>query len=221
MRTDCLGVAALLLGLTGVAGGQTCLGLASFASGIVRAEGAIQFEAGGNAYGAGLAAGAPGGVFASGDVSRSSFDALDESAAGFTTTAGYAVNLVRREGLQVCPVVGFAHQSGPNFTNGAGSFTSSSNAFAFGASLGSMFTASPAFSLAPFTAVTRETDHVSTNDFGTDVSISQSHYNIQLGVGLVIDRTITFQPAVSLPAGLSGGRPTYSFAFSLNFGPKK
>ncbi len=221
MRTHCLGVAALVLGLTHIARGQTCLGTASYASGIVRVDGGIQFSAGQDAYGGGLAVGAPSGLFASGDISRASFDAVDGNATGLTTQAGYALNLVAGGALQVCPTVGFAYQSGPDYRNVLGSFSSSSHAFVFGASLGSAFTTSSAFTLAPFTAVTREARHISQSSPGADLSASQNYYNVAFGVGLVIDRTITLQPAISLPAGLSGPRPIYSFAFSVNFGPKK
>ncbi len=220
MRPHYLGIAALGLvaGIANTAAAQVCQGTAPFSAGSARVGAGMQFTDGAKAYGGELAFGSSNSLFASADISTTRFDDVDASATGFSVEGGYSIAMNTQRTVQLCPIVGFAYQSGPNFDTGFGTVNTSVQSFAFGGLIGTTVPLSPTFDFIPFGGALYELDRVSGSLSGISSSSNQNYTNIQLGAGLVFNKVLTIQPSVSIPAGLSGAKPTYAIAFAFNFG---
>ncbi|HEY2164527.1 MAG TPA: hypothetical protein VGH04_11075, partial [Gemmatimonadaceae bacterium] len=202
MRPQYLGIASLALvaGIANTTSGQVCQGTAPFSAGSARVGVGMQFTDGAKQYGGGLAFGSSNSLFASADVSRTSFDNIDGSATGFTVEGGYSIAMNTQRTVQLCPVLGFAYQSGPDVDTGLGTVSSSVRAFAFGGTIGTTVPMSPTLDFIPFGGAAYEMDHVTGTFNGLSSSSDQNYTNIQLGAGFVFNKVLTIQPSVSIPA---------------------
>ncbi len=220
MRPQYLGIAALGLvaGIAHTTAAQVCQGTAPFSAGSARVGAGMQFTDGAKAYGGELAFGSSNSLFASADVSRTQFDDVDASATGFSVQGGYSIAMNTSRTVQLCPLAGYAYQAGPNFDTGFGTVNSSVSAFAFGGTIGTTVPMSPTFDFVPFGGATYQLDHVTGSFNGLSSSGDQNYTNIMLGAGFVFNKTLTIQPSVSIPAGLSGAKPTYGISLAFNFG---
>jgi hypothetical protein len=219
MRTHYLGIAALGLvaGIANTMNGQVCQGTAPFSAGSTRIGAGMQFTDGAKAYGGGLAFGGANSLFASADFVHTQFDNIDAGSNGFNVQGGYSMAMNTSRTIQLCPLVGFAYQSGPDFDTGFGTVNSSIRSFAFGGSIGTTVPMSPTLDLVPFGGATYEMDHLSSSLGGVSTSSDDNTTVIQLGAGFVFNKVFTIQPSVAIPTR-SGSKPTYGISFGFNFG---
>jgi len=219
MRQHTLGIAALALvaGIANTTTAQVCQGTAPFSAGSARVGAGIQITDGAKAYGGELAFGSSNSLFASADVSTTRFDNVDASATGVSAQGGYSIAMNTQRTVQLCPLVGFAYQSGPDFDTGLGTISGSVRAFLFGGSIGTTIPVSPTFDFIPFGGADYEMDHLTTTLAGQSSSSDHNTTIIQLGAGLVFNKVFTIQPAVSIPTE-NGSKPTYAISFGFNFG---
>jgi hypothetical protein len=220
MRPQYLGIASLALvaGIANTTSAQVCQGTAPFSAGSDRVGVGMQFTDGAKAYGGSLAFGSGNSLFAGATVALTQFDGIDANATSMSVEGGYSIAMNTERTVQLCPLVGFAYQSGPNFDTGAGTVNSSVRAFAFGGSIGTTVPMSPTLDFIPFGGATYELDHATGSFNGFSSSGDQNYTNIMLGAGFVFNKTLTVQPSVSIPAGLNGAKPTYGISFAFNFG---
>ena len=220
MRPHYLGIAALSLaaGIANTMDAQVCQGTAPFSAGSARIGAGMQFTDGAKAYGGGIALGSSNSLFASADYVHTQFDDVDAGANGVNLQGGYSIAMNTSRTVQLCPLVGFAYQSGPNVdTGGFGTISTSLHAFAFGASIGTTVSMSPALDLVPFGGASYEMTHASSSLGGVSSSGDDNTTILQLGAGFVFNKVMTIQPSVSLPTE-SGSKPVWSVSFGFNFG---
>jgi opacity protein-like surface antigen len=219
MRPHYFGIAALALvaGIANTTTAQVCQGTAPFSAGSARVGAGMQITDGAKAYGGGLAFGSSNSLFGSADIIRTQFDDIDASATGISLQGGYSIAMNTQRTVQLCPLVGFAYQSGPDFDTGFGTVSGSVRAFALGGSIGTTIPMSPTFDFVPFGGASYEMDHFSSTIGGVSGSDDHNTTIIQLGAGLVFNKVLTIQPAVSIPTE-SGSKPTYGISFAFNFG---
>jgi hypothetical protein len=202
--------------------GQTCLGTASFAAGLVRAGATLSTTDGAKSYGGHVAVGAPTGPFANFGVARSDFDDIDAKATSFSIGVGYAIEVTPAGHVQFCPQITHVRQSGPDFDTGFGTVKTSLRASVIGASLGGSLRVTPRLDFVPFAAAayvatrgTLETEQES------EQSDTEDSGQMQLGAGFVLDRRLTLQPAVLIPLGSDGSNPIFMLMLAWNFGPAR
>jgi hypothetical protein len=177
----------------------------------------MQFTSGAKAFGGGLAYGSSNSLFGSADYVHTEFDDISAGANGVDLQGGYSIAMNTSRTVQLCPLVGFAYQSGPDFDTGFGSITSSVRAFAFGGSIGTTVPMSPTLDLVPFGGASYEMDHFSSSLGGVSSSGDDHTTLLQLGAGFVFNKVLTILPSVALPTK-SGSNPTWSISFGYNFG---
>jgi hypothetical protein len=201
MRPHYLGIAALGLvaGIANTTNAQVCQGTAPFSAGSTRIGAGMQFTDGAKAY------------------VHTQFDDLDAGSNGVSLQGGYSIAMNTSRSVQLCPLVGFAYQSGPDFDTGFGTVSSSLRAFAFGGSIGTTVAMSPTMDFVPFGGALYEMDHFSSSLGGVSSSGDDNTTVIQLGGGFVFNKVFTIQPSVLIPTE-SGSKPTYGISFGYNFG---
>ena len=219
MRPHYLGIAALGLvaGIANTTNAQVCQGTAPFSAGSTRIGAAMQFTDGAKSYGGGLAFGSSNSLFGSADYVHTQFDDIDAGSNGVSLQGGYSIAMNTSRSVQLCPLVGFAYQSGPNFDTGFGTVSSSLHAFAFGGSIGTTVAMSPTLDFVPFGGASYEMDHFSSSLGGVSSSGDDNTTVFQLGGGFVFNKVFTIQPSVLIPTE-SGSKPTYGISFGYNFG---
>ncbi len=191
---------------------QTCLGTAQFSAGVARVAGSASFTGSasfnGDAkeYGGEIAVGANNGVF----VSASGGQIVPNGAGPGPNTVGASLGygLVIGSAAQFCPLVAYTHKTSPE------------DDISFGGALGATARISAQASIVPYVGAAYVHASGTLLPFGTSGAIvSTTHYGIlELGVGLVIDRSITLRPNVSVPFGITGGPTTVGVALGFNFG---
>jgi hypothetical protein len=198
--------------------GQACLGAASFGRDPVRLGAGVSASQHVNVYDLDLAAGSSQGPFASAALSRVEYDNVSDVGTGLDVLGGFAINLTPEKNFLFCPLVGFAHQSGPDFETTFGHVSVSTQSVAFGGSFGGTVPVSRNLAFVPFAeglfVNSQETDRG-----GGVVSSGPVNYGeINIGAGWVVNRTLTFQTSMSVPVGLNGAETSYRFGFGINFG---
>jgi hypothetical protein len=222
MRTRSFVVALGIIALsTSRLSAQTCAGAAAFSAGPVRAGAGLATSDGVKSYGVNMAVGAKSGTFASANIARAEYSDIDGSGTLVGIGAGYAADLDPAKTVQFCPQVSYTHQSGPDLDFGTGTIATSAYAIGLGGSFGSTVPVSPTLDLVPFGGASYFISRASaTMDDVTD-SESQNYTELTLGAGFVFNKTLTLQPAVSIPLGLEGAKSSFQLAFAFNFGAPK
>jgi hypothetical protein len=211
-------VAGLVAFVSTAAHAQACVGLAPFSSGPVRLDLGVALSDGVHGHGVGFAAGAASGPFASAGVSRVEYTDGTNAATSFDVAAGYSVDLAPKGAAQFCPIAQFTYQAGPDFDTGYGTASVSAHAVGLGGSFGGAVDVAPNFSLVPFAQAAYVLTGASASLAGYSASDNENHGEIGAGLGLVFNRVLTLQPAVSVPVGVSEGKATFQVSFALNFG---
>ena len=197
---------------------QTCLGAASFSSGLLRVGAGMGTSDGAKSYGVDMAVGAKSGGYVSGGLSRLEYRDIDGSAKSVALGAGYAINLNPARTVQFCPEVGYQRVSGPDIQYAGYTITTSARAVSYGGSFGGRVAVLPALDLVPFTGAY----YVSTRATETLVSDSRSeswsYGEFDIGAGFVINKTLTLQPSVVIPFAVSGAKSTFEIGLAFNFG---
>lgn len=227
MRLTSSLVALSLVTLAGTAGAQVCLGTPSFATGPIRIDAGLLTGNDNTQYGAGLAVGTANGPFVSAGVNRVDIDGVDESATGFSVAGGFEVNLTDRRGtrarratsLSLCPVASFS-RAGVDFEESGIEAETSIRTFSAGLSLGAMVPSSPNFSLVPFGGLSYANSKASLEIDGEEFgdSEAENYFVLDLGLGLVLNRSFTIRPTIGIPIGLDEADPNFGVSFHINFG---
>jgi hypothetical protein len=198
--------------------GQVCQGGPSFKEGNMRLGAGATFGDNTKSYGAAFATGSPQGPFASVGLSTVQYDNVSGNGAVVTVSGGWSVDVVPSGAAQLCPLIGFSYQNGPNYSTGFGDFPTSAHAFALGASFGGVAMTSPGFDFVPFASFGYYLATGNASGGGFNVSTNQNYGDLTIGSGFVINRTLTLQPGVSIPVGLENGKTSFSIAVAFNFG---
>lgn len=194
--------------------GQYCLGQPSFSN--ARAHLGAGINTGNDAlgYSAQATVGTPTGVFGSIGLGGVSYDDLDGSSFGVSTSFG--MDLMGSAGsLSVCPIATASFGFGPNDIFGSG-IDHRSRSFAGGLAIGGLVASTEAMQIIPMVAA-QFVHHTSTFEDGIDsISESDTYGVLTLGVGLNAQRVLTFTPYLALPLGLDGADPEFGFMLSVS-----
>jgi len=211
MRRSLVVTLVLLAIVRSPAVAQTCMGMASFSSGPVQLAGNGAFTDGANRFGASAAYGLPGSVFGSVGIGTTSIDGLDSSL-DFGVDLGYQMQVGK---AQICPVASLGYDNGPDSdSNGLNSSTRSAGfGLAMGAPMGtSQLQIVPTAGLGLIYAKSKV-------EFGGLTGEGSDAYGVaQLGVGLVLNQSISIRPSVAIPLGLTGSDPSFGVTVGFNFG---
>jgi len=239
-------VGLLLVSLSPVvAQGQTCLGLPSFArvpahlSASVSSGDDITHLGGRLSWGSSAL-----GPFASVEAALVDVDGIDETAfsvggaVGLQIAAkgpngngaGKGANRARPRSanqqsssvrpMQWCPMMSVDYQSGPNFDILGESFDMSALTVGAGASLGLPIEASPNLQLIPTGGFGLAYTKVSA-DFGPMGGSESDIYGVlSLGVGILMNETISVKPFLGIPIGLDGADSRVGIMASFGLGQR-
>lgn len=199
---------------------QLCSGVASFANGSVRVGAAASFADGAKSFGGEVAAGGKQGAFVGASVGTVSYDDIDESGTSLGVNGGFGIALSSNKKAEICPVVGFEHQMGPNVETSFGTTKIAGNTYGFGASLGGVASSSPGFDFIPFASAIYVVSKATAKLAGVSTSSSEDYLSLTIGAGFVVNKVLTIQPRVILPVGLEDAKPTYGIGFAVNLGSK-
>jgi len=201
-----------LLAVTAVAAqGQTCLGLPSFGRAPMHVSVGLTTGDDVTTVGGGLSWGTPAGLFGGVNLGLVDIDNVDESAFVIGGGIGYQMSAAStrrtdnvRE-LQFCPVATLQYQMGPEFEFFDETIDLSALSLSGGVALGVPVEASATFQLIPTgtiaLAYTKVTADLGTFGSGSD---TETYGVITLGVGFLMNGTVSIKPYVDIPVGLEG-----------------
>jgi hypothetical protein len=210
---------ALLAIVHSPAAAQTCLGLASFSRAPVQMTGTGQFTQRMNSFGAGIAYGLQSGVWGKASVATTSIDGIESHPLSLGASAGYQIPVGKAQQAQVCPNASFTVGNGPD--DAAADINGSSRQATVGVNVGTVLAGSnPRMKIVPTVGLSYAYLKNSAKDStGTSLfEIADSYGLAQLGVGLVLNQTISVRPSVDIPLGLEGSDPTFGITLGYNFG---
>jgi hypothetical protein len=193
---------------------QRCLGNASFADRRAHVGADASFSPDGRSVGGALGLGFPRGPFASVGFGTTHDDDLDDDASLFTATAGFGLPLGPTAKTQLCPFISAVVVNGVELQFGE---RLSSQAFGFGASVGSTLNPTAALEVVPSVAVALVTQQVTvySTPQGT-LSITDSHHVVSFGAGLVLAKVFTVRPFTTFT--FAEGETTSSYGLHVSFG---
>jgi hypothetical protein len=220
IRSFAVALGVLALSATRMAA-QTCAGAAPFSAGPIRLGAGLATSEGMKSYGVSMAVGAKAGPFASGSLSRSEYSDIDGSGTSVGIGAGYAIDLNPVKTVQLCPHAGFVYQSGPDIDLGTSTITTSAHAVGFGGSIGNTVPLGPTVDFVPFAGASYLHSSATATFDGTSDTESQDYGEIDVGAGIVLNKTLTLQPSVAIPVGIDGAKSTFQLVFAFNFGSAK
>ena len=226
-------IAGVALGAVApVVSSQTCLGLPSFASGVVQLSGRLLTGNDRTSVGGGLAAGVGNGVFGGVVGGVLTYDDELKSSTGLdgnTSTIAGILGFERPLGFgtpgrraKVCPVAGGLMGFGPE-NPATGEDAELLEGFA-GFSVGARFGGSrPAFDLVPTVlgaAIYQKFDpQGDENAGGLEPDDTETGGLFEIGLGLVFNGRFGILPLVSIPIGFDNTDPTFGLRVAINFGP--
>ena len=210
-----LALVGVLVAVPAAVRAQTCGGMASFTSGPFRAGGGVGLGNNQTNFNANLNAGSPYGPFGGVSLGRSDFDGQANSGTDIGLNGGYAFELNPQKTAKFCPIVGFDYMSGPD----AGATNVSSRSVSLGGAFGLLMHTQSAITLAPFVSASYiDWKSTRTAPNGNTTSPDDQYGLITVGAGFVMNRTLTFQPAVAFPVSVDGAGRTDNAIFTLGFG---
>ena len=195
---------------------QTCRGYPSFASGSTQATAQASFGESSKGFALGLSFGSRT-AFGGASIGAISYDDLDGSTTVLGAEAGYQVPLNTTSTVQLCPMVSGSIGMGPKDINGSGIDASSRDA-SFSLSIGGLLGGQEGFRANPMIGAGFVYSSVKLEGFGDEVTESDTYGAVEFGLGLIINKTLSLRPSVTIPVGLEGADPVMSFAVALNFG---
>ena len=215
MRRSIVVTLALLAIVRSAAVAQTCMGMASYAHGPVQVAGSADFVDGANRFGASAGYGLPGGVFGSANVGTTSYDGLDASL-DFGVNVGYQMKVAK---AQVCPVASLGYANGPD--SDANGINTSSKSAGFGLAVGTPL-GTRRMQIVPTAGLGLVYGKSKIEIDGIGSAEGSDAYGIaQLGVGLVLNQSVSIRPSVAIPLGLTGSDATFGVTVGFNFGGKR
>jgi hypothetical protein len=228
-RTLRTGVAAALVSLAAIpaAGAQNCLGLPSFAAAPMRIDGGLSTGNDATSFTIGASIGAARGPFGSLAYDRTNFDdegtSIDLSANGFTIAGGYELNLTssasgpRVVPISLCPVASYSW-SKMDFDELGDDIDVSARKLSLGFAIGAPVASSSSLSVVPFGRLQFVHATGSVEAFDVDEDESEQGGQLDLGVGLVLNRLFTIRPLVSIPIGFDDLDTSFGVTVHFNFG---
>ena len=203
---------------------QRCVGVASFANGSGRVAAGASLTDGAKNYGMNLAIGQDKGVFASGTISRTTFDNATLALTGLAGSIGYQFALGDRSGVEFCPFAGVRYFSGSH-GYGASYVDVSSTELGLGGSVGFVASSSASFEIVPavgFQYLTNNSRAMVTAFGNSSSGTGSPNYGIvSVAAGFVFNKNLTLQPIIEIPVSLANGKASYGIGIGLNFGEKK
>jgi hypothetical protein len=219
MRRMLVASLSLLVMISAPAVAQTCLGLASYADGRLQVTGTGSLSTESSSFGTGLAYGRPSSMFGGLTLGTTSNEALNGSTLEFGGSLGYQIALGNNGQTQLCPVAGFSVGIGPKNTVNSGVDRSNKTA-SVGLALATSFLASPRLKIVPTLglAYAHRQDKAENNSGANLFEIAQNYAQVQIGVGLVLNSTISIRPSADIPLGLDSNDPTFRITLGYSFG---
>ncbi|SRR6266550_469074 len=219
-------LSGVLLALSASASAQMCAGSASYAHRSFKVAGAAEFNHNAKSFTGALGFGGTG-AFGEVGIGTTSYTNINGSSTTFGGGAGYQVTLGQKGNVQLCPTAGVAFLSGPNnvdvFGDGSVVLDFRETDLSFALTLGVEAARSgqtqiiPTVSIAFVSATAKVHDRVS----GNSQSNGQTFGTLGLGLGFVINQTVTLRPMVSIPVGLDGASTVFGGTISVNFGSSR
>jgi hypothetical protein len=213
MNRKFLIVTALVAGVATSAEAQICAGTAPFTAGHMRVGAAADFPEGYKTYGGEFAWGHQSGAYVGASLGRMSIDNTDLSALRFGANAGYEMSFASMPKLRMCPIASLGYTSGPNEDPAKSSMLD----YAFGGAVGTVLPAGDNIAIVPSAGLAFTGARAKTETGTTSVEVSDSWLQARLAAGIVINRTLTIAPTVTLPFE-DGRDAVFGFAASYNFG---
>jgi hypothetical protein len=220
MRRSLVVSLALLAIVRSPAVAQTCLGLASFSGAPLQVTGHGQFSSGVKNFGGAVGYGMQSGLWGNLGAETMSIDGATSHPLRIGAQAGYETALGKsRNPISICPNASFTIGNGPDDVN----FNASTQDMTLGLNFGTVLGGSnPRMKIVPTAGISwAHTKLSAKNDAGTDLgSASESYGLAQIGVGLVMNQTISIRPSVDIPLGLDGSDARFGLTLGYNFGSK-
>jgi hypothetical protein len=195
------------------ASAQTCLGAPSFRVAPYQAGVAASFTEGLRQVD-GTFAGGGESVFAGAGVSVLNFTAIDERTAGVTAFAGAEFATDQRSRVLLCPIVRLGFLAGPDI----GPIDLSSVTLQGGANIGVIAAQDGDLMVVPFFGLAIGYTRVTSEIGDTETSASDTGGVAELGVGLILTRTVGITPQVSIPFSSGGSDAVFTIRLTFNFG---
>jgi hypothetical protein len=197
---------------------QTCMGLASFGNAPIQVTGTGQFGEVANTFGATAGYGIPSGLHGTVGVATTSVDGVDGHQLGLAARAGYRLTLGSAGQTEVCPNASFGLGMGPN--DEVAGVDRSARSATVGVNVGTVLGASPRMKVVPTAGLSfAYSRQKAENAAGSTLfEISDSYALAQLGVGIILNSTISVRPNVEIPLGLEGIDPIFGLTLGYNFG---
>jgi hypothetical protein len=211
MRRSLVALLALLAIVRSPVVAQTCMGMASFSTGKMQMAGNATVTDGANRFGATAAYGMPGSVFGGVGIGTTSIDGLDSSL-DFGVNLGYQMQVAK---AQICPVASLGYDNGPD--SDANDLNSSTKSASFGLSVGAPLGTSQ-LQIVPTAGVGVVYAKSNVEFAGIEASGSDAYGVAQIGVGLVINQSVSVRPSVAIPVGLTGSDASFGLTVGFNFG---
>jgi hypothetical protein len=117
---------------------------------------------------------------------------------------------------QICPVASLGYDNGPD--SDAFGVNSSTKSAAFGLAFGTpMGTSQLQIVPSAGVGVVYAKSNVEIDGIGSGEG-SDAYGIAELGVGLVINQSVSVRPSVAIPVGLTGSDPSFGLTVGFNFG---
>jgi hypothetical protein len=201
------------LGYSSPAVAQTCAGGPSFAAGPAHASYGLGLSS--NATGnQGTIAGGNDKVFGGGGIGATNMDIDGVTGTGLAFTGGFGVQVHdAREQVFVCPGVSLTYVNGPQVLG----FDTATALVEGGVNVGIVAAKTASVTVIPTAGGSVVRQRVSLKDLdGFDVS--ETYGLATFGIGFVLHERFAFVPAISVPVGLDGGKPSFVLSLTAAFG---
>ena len=204
-------IAMLLLATPAYA--QLCLGAPTFRTAPLQVGLGVGFTDGVRAV-EGTFAGGGEMLFGGAGVSVVNFTDVDVRTAGVSLFAGAEVATDAQRRVLLCPVVRFGFIAGPDI----GSVDLSTTTIQGGANLGVIAAESGDWMVVPFFGLSALYQRVKAEVGDGDESFSDTGGVADLGVGLIVNRTVGITPSLAIPFSTGGDDPVFTIRITFNFG---
>jgi hypothetical protein len=195
---------------------QLCAGSPSYASGPMQLNMGGDFTSGSQQFGGGIGFGAQeeSGPFANVSLGIINSSDLDAKATHFGGGLGYEIPNAAGSNVFVCPVMSMGYTSGPDIADVDVSVLQ----FGAGAQAGFVAFESGNMSFVPTLGLGLARARVKSTFLGQDATVSDNFGLFNIGLGIIVNRTMSLTPAVTFPFGLDGGDASFRIGVAVQFG---
>lgn len=196
------------------AAAQTCLGMPSFRDGQFQVSVGAAFSEGAQGFRGGGALGTDD-LFVGVSFDVTDVDGADSTATSFAANVGASFVVNERERIQACPVASVILTGGPDV---AGVDVSGVGLRA-GGRLGIVAYESGDLELVPTFGLDIAYDRINGDVGPVETTLARETYVIaRVGAGIILNKRVGIVPVLSIPLGLDGADPEFSFVVAYNFG---